>query len=68
MGILKNGQGKIYTRDKGKLIKVFAVIASPTSQEFFRYYERVGQKTEYHPSDRIPAECKNQSHVLAHLP
>jgi len=48
-------------------IKIHAVVAPPTSQDFFRYYEQVGQKTGYAPLGRIPTECVNKDNVQARL-
>jgi hypothetical protein len=49
-------------RAKGS-IKIIAVVAPPTSQQFFRYYEKVSEKTKWEPLDEIPPECINQAHV-----
>jgi class 3 adenylate cyclase len=51
--------------------KINAVVAPPTSQDFFRYFERVGEehgRRESHPLSRIPPECINRTAVRARTP
>lgn len=52
----------------GPNVTIIAVVAPPTSQEFFQYYEKVGSKTAYEPLERIPAECWNIHEVQAKKP
>jgi hypothetical protein len=58
-----NGSGK-------KELKIWAVVAPPTSQDFFRYFQCIGPKRNYQfePLKRVPAECINRAHVQAFLP
>jgi hypothetical protein len=51
-------------------VTVVAVIAPPTSQDFFNYYQRLGRegKTKYEPIARIPAECKKSAIVQTRVP
>jgi len=58
-----NGSGK-------KQVKIVAVVAPPTSQDFFRYFQDVGNKRNYvyDPLKRVPAECRNRAYVQAFLP
>ena len=58
-----NGGGK-------KNVKIVAVVAPPTSQDYFRYFQEVGNKNnyQYRPLKRIPPERRNQSHVQARMP
>jgi len=61
--------GKICYGGK-KNIRIVAVVAPPTSQDFFRYYQQVGESRQYifEPLKRIPAECRNQTSVQARFP
>jgi kynurenine formamidase len=43
-------------------------LVEQTSQEYFNYFERVGQKTEHEPLLRIPPECKKRDLVHAKVP
>lgn len=63
--ITKEWSGRIFETSQGVLIKVIAVIAPPSSQDFFKYYQNVGQETNYEPLERIPPECRNQAYVHA---
>ena len=51
-------------------IKVIAVVAPPTSVEFFQYFQKMGQLREYQfePLPYVPPECVNQDSVQAKLP
>ena len=48
--------------------KIVAVVAPPTSVDFFRYYQRVGNKTNHEALTRVPVECTNWDSVQARLP
>jgi len=49
-------------------LRIFAVVAPPTSQDFFRYFQRCGDETKrYSPLNRIPPECRNRHSVQARL-
>lgn len=58
-----NGNGK-------KQVKIVAVVAPPTSQDFFRYFQMVGRLRDYkfEPLKRIPEECTNKASVQAFIP
>jgi hypothetical protein len=64
-------EGKINAWSAGRVgqIRIVAVVAPPTSQEFFRYYQNVGGKLNYafEPLSRVPVECKNKAFVQAKL-
>jgi len=57
-------------------LQVVAVVAPPTSQQLFRYYQKLGdlrqQKNEskpwHQPLDAIPAECRNVASVNTQEP
>jgi hypothetical protein len=65
----KSWLGKISSGGR-KNIRIVAVVAPPTSQDFFRYYQLVGQKRGYQfePLRRVPAECQNHASVQAYQP
>jgi hypothetical protein len=44
-------------------LTVIAVVAPPTSQMLFAYYQRNGKVTNYEPLEDIPAECTNSDFV-----
>jgi hypothetical protein len=58
-----NGSGR-------KNVKIIAVVAPPTSQDFFRYYQHLGglRGNQFEPLSRVPAECRNQTSVQAQIP
>jgi|ERR1051326_2627859 hypothetical protein len=58
-----NGSGK-------KHVKIHAVVAPSTSQDLFRYFQKVGRLRNYQfePLARIPPECRNRTYVQAALP
>ena len=49
-------------------VTLIAVVAPPTSQEYFNYFQRVGQKTGYEPLLGIPLEGKKRATVRAKVP
>src|SRR5579862_2290469 len=52
-------------------IRIVAVVAPPTSEDFFTYYERVGREVRrgiFEPLSGVPAECVNQDSVQARVP
>ena len=64
----KEWSGKV-TGNHGKESIIIAVVAPPTSIEFFRYYERVGEKhNDYQALDGIPTECSNNFSVQTRFP
>jgi hypothetical protein len=58
-----NGSGKAEVR-------IIAVVAPPTSQDFFRYFQELGRLREYQfkPLPRVPPECVNMDSVQAKIP
>jgi hypothetical protein len=62
-------QGKINGTGRDR-VKIIAVVAPQTSQDFFRYYEAVGAKhnTAFEPLLRVPPECRNIDSVQARVP
>jgi hypothetical protein len=59
--------GRIKRRNL-KQMRVAAVVAPPTSQMLFRYYEEHGMKTDFAPLPAIPPECTNHDEVDAMIP
>jgi hypothetical protein len=51
-------------------VRIIAVVAPPTSQEFFRYFQKVGglRENKFEPLVRVPAECVNQDSVQGRIP
>jgi hypothetical protein len=58
-------EGHIHTQEPHQ--KIVAVVALPTSQEFFKYFRQYGRRTDYAALNRVPVECKNVDSVDAHL-
>jgi hypothetical protein len=54
--------------DSGSRIAIIAVVAPPTSQDFFAYYRKNGPKTGWAALDRVPPECNNQHSLSAVAP
>jgi len=52
------------------IVRVVAVVAPPSSQDFFRYYQKLGKLRNYvyEPLDRIPPECVNLDSVQTKIP
>jgi hypothetical protein len=61
--------GKISSGGR-KNIRIVAVVAPSTSQDFFRYYQAVGVARGYRfdPLQRVPVDCKNRTAVQASFP
>jgi len=51
-------------------IRIIAVIAPPTSQDYFRYFQKLGDECEsgFPPILRVPVECKKRHSVEANVP
>ena len=49
-------------------VTIYAVIAPPTTQEFFNYFQRVGEKTGFAPMLGIPRECKKRATLRCKVP
>jgi Domain of unknown function (DUF4062) len=49
-------------------VKIIAVVAPPTSQDFFRYYQRLGDihNNQFEKLVRVPPGCKNTDSVQAY--
>jgi hypothetical protein len=58
--------GRVHTQSPRQ--KIVAVVAPPTSAQLFKYYQKIGPKTNYEPLDRIPVECTNRTSVHVRLP
>lgn len=58
-----NGSGK-------QQVKIIAVVAPPTAQDFFRYFQKIGIQRDYQfePLVRVPIECINRAFVQAIVP
>jgi hypothetical protein len=61
--------GKVHVALKSH-VRIIAVVAPPTSQDFFRYYQKVGSLRggEFEPLVQVPLECRNQDSVQAFPP
>ena len=51
-------------------VRIVAVVAPPTSQDFFQYFQKVGVQRhhDFEPLMRVPPECRNVASVQAFLP
>jgi hypothetical protein len=51
-------------------LRIIAVVAPHTSQDFFRYYQKLGRLREwkFEPRRRVPPECVNSDTVQARVP
>jgi hypothetical protein len=56
--------GRIYLQEEQQGTWINAVVAPPTSQQFFEYYHRYGNAN---PLSGIPDECKNIAQVWAQI-
>ena len=58
-----NGSGRTSAR-------IYAVVAPPTSQDYFRYFQKLGglRDYRYEPLPRVPSECTNFDCVQARFP
>ena len=67
--VAKTWEGRIWGSGMGR-VKIIAVIAPPTSQDFFRYYRHLGELRGhvYEPLQRIPPECRHRVSVQCRLP
>ena len=54
--------GKVNSVGKQRF-RLIAVVAPPTSDDFFTYYQQVGKATGFEPLKRIPPECRNMASV-----
>lgn len=54
--------GKVNSMGKQRF-RLIAVVAPPTSDDFFTYYQKVGMSTRFEPLKRIPPECRNMAFV-----
>jgi hypothetical protein len=57
--------GRVHTQFSEPTI--IAVVAPPTSVDFFRYYQKVGNKTNHEALTRVPVECTNRTTVQARV-
>jgi hypothetical protein len=52
-----------------KQLRIIAAVAPPTSQDFFRYFQEVGNnQNKFEPLKRMPPECRNWASVQALIP
>jgi len=60
--------GRIHAEGASRF-SIIAVVAPPTSCQFFRYYQRVGDKHDYQfePLSQLPPECVNKDEVQVSL-
>lgn len=49
-------------------VTITAVVAPMTSQEYFRYFQRVGPKTNFEPISEVPPECKQRATIHVRVP
>lgn len=63
----QNGEwvGRVHTQFTRP--RIVAVVAPPTAQDFFRYFQKWGSKTNHAALDRIPVECTNRTFLDARL-
>jgi hypothetical protein len=54
----------------GPMIRIIAVVAPPTSQDFFRYFQKLGtlRNYQFEPLTRVPLECSNYDSVQVEIP
>lgn len=64
----KSWEGRIHWGD-GINLRIIAVVAPPTSQDYFRYFQKLGTMREwkYEPLLRVPPECRNSDAVQARV-
>ena len=55
-------------QNKWQNVTITAVIAPPTTQGYFNYFQRVGNKTGFEPLSGIPPECKWRATIHAKVP
>jgi hypothetical protein len=65
----KSWEGKINWTG-GANLRIIAVVVPPTSQDTFRYFQKLGGMREwrYEPLRRVPSECVNFDAVQARVP
>jgi hypothetical protein len=64
-GKVSAGPGK----RSGDIISIIAVVAPPTSQDLFKYFQKiVDDNKALVPLDRIPLECRHMTKVQAYVP
>ncbi|HEX3747650.1 MAG TPA: hypothetical protein VHW09_27130 [Bryobacteraceae bacterium] len=56
------------TADGWHQVTVTAVVAPPTTQEYFNYFQRVGGMTKHEPLLSIPSECKRRHSIHVKVP
>jgi hypothetical protein len=65
----KNWEGRVNSRGIAN-VKIIAVVAPPTSQQYFRYFQRLGAVRDwtFEPLPHVPPECVNVDTVQARIP
>ena len=61
-------EGFIFSPGSKEEINIIAVVAPPTSQMMFSYYQMYGKETNWAPFEAIPEECQNTAVVRTILP
>jgi hypothetical protein len=61
-------EGRVHW-NAGANLKIIAVVAPPTSQDYFRYFQKLGtmRHWQYEPLPRVPPECVNFDAVQARV-
>jgi hypothetical protein len=65
----KNWEGRINSRGPAN-VKIIAVVAPPTSQQYFRYFQKLGGLRDwtFEPLPNVPPDCVNFDVVQARIP
>jgi hypothetical protein len=61
-------EGRVFATSSQVNVSIFAVVAPPTSRDFFAYYQKWVSETKADPLGRIPVECTNRAQVRARQP
>ena len=60
--------GYVFEPSGNAKITIFAVVAPPSAQAFFEYYQKHGNATNWAALNEIPVECGNRQEVEAKTP
>lgn len=63
--VTKEWSGFIFEPSGQAKLTIFAVVAPPSAQAFFEYYQKHGNATRWSPLREIPAECNNRQRMDA---
>jgi len=61
-------EGYVHPRSRHLQLTIAAVVAPPSAQMIFSYYQDNGLKTDWNPLPDIPEECTNRATVTAIVP